>query len=225
MTGGTQNIRAVRGAPVGRGDRIFMIVLTLFEIGASIFVVSYVKNHGGSDFSAYLWSLLPPVVGAAVYWAKTRDVSGASMAILAFNLLSAAVAFVGSHDSHVLLYKDCFVTGIIGLIFAVSLLMSRPLTFWFGQRLASGGTPEGLAWWDGLWANPRFQSLQRRISVLWAVIMLAEALAKAVAISRNSFETAYAYTQILPLVATAVGVVLTFAMARHWRRAAHRPVD
>lgn len=87
-------------------DRWFMILLTVFEVGASVLVVHEVKNHGGSDFAAYMWALLPPLLGALVYWWRTRHASGASFAILTFNLLSAVVAFFGSHDSRVLLYKD-----------------------------------------------------------------------------------------------------------------------
>lgn len=75
-----------------------------------------------------MWSLLPPAIGGIIYWLRTRHASGASLVILAFNVLSALVAALGSHDSKVLLYKDCFVTGIIGVLFAASLLMSRPLT-------------------------------------------------------------------------------------------------
>lgn len=195
-------------------DRWFMILLTVFEIGASILIVQYVKDHGGSDFAAYMWSLLPPVIGGLIYWARTRHASGASAAILAFNLLSAAVAFFGSHDSKVLLYKDCAVTGIIGVLFAASLLMPRPLTFWFGQRFATDGTPASLAWWDGLWQYPQFRHLQRLINVIWAVIMIFEAGLKAFTIAHTSFKNGYMATQVIPIAATVIGVTLTMMLAK-----------
>jgi len=47
-----------------------------------------------------------------------------------------------------LLYKDSFATGLIGLIFLATLFGGRPLAYWFGQRFAGGGTHEGDAWWE-----------------------------------------------------------------------------
>ena len=83
-----------------------MIALTVFEIGASIVTVEFVKSHGGSDFSAYMWSLLAPAVGALVYWARTRHASGARAAILAFNLRSAAVVIANSSFQRVRVDAD-----------------------------------------------------------------------------------------------------------------------
>ncbi|WAL39768.1 hypothetical protein BRM1_10980 [Brevibacterium sp. BRM-1] len=206
-------------APRRRGIGL-MILLTVLEVVGSIVIVAVITGRGGSDFSAYMWSLLPPAVGGLIYFALTRRVGGASQAILAFNGLSAAVALVGSHDPKVLLYKDCFVTGLIGLIFAASLLFRRPLTFWFGQRFAAGTTPEGIAWWEGLWRYRAFRVVQRQSCVVWAIIMFLEAGAKAVSIGANGFAAGYAWTQILPLVASAVGVALTLLLVARSKRAA-----
>lgn len=82
------------------------------------------------------------MIGAVVYLLPTRDLSGASIAILAFNALSALVAFIGRTDAKMLLYKDSFATGLIGLIFLATLFGGRPLAYWFVQRFAGGGTRE-----------------------------------------------------------------------------------
>lgn len=202
-------------------NRRFMIVLTAFEIGASILIVQLVKNHGGTDFAAYMWSLLPPLIGGIAYWVRTRHASGASAAILAFNLLSAAVAYFGSHDSKVLLYKDCAATGIIGVLFAASLLMPRPLTFWFGQRFATDGTPASLAWWDGLWRAPAFRRVHRQITMIWAVVMLAEAGLKALTIAHTSFQNGYMATQVIPVAATVIGIVATMKLVKNSEQRSH----
>ncbi|WP_085529000.1 VC0807 family protein [Kocuria massiliensis] len=196
-------------------NNLFMWALTAAEIVASILVVQWVTSHGGTEFAAYLWSMLPPLVGGVIYWAKTRVLGGASLAILVFNLLSAGVALLGSHDAKVLLYKDCFVTGIIAVIFAASTVVGKPVTYWYGQRFATGGTPEGLAWWRDLWANvPGFRKLQRQVCLVWAAILMIEAGSKAFAISQNSFDNAYVWTQVLPIAAIVLGMVMTMRMVR-----------
>lgn len=193
--------------------RLAMVWLTVAEIVASIAVVHAVRGAGGSELTAYLCSLVPPLVGAVVYWAWTRDLSRMSLVVASFNLLSAVVAAAGSHDPKVLLYKDCVVTAVIGLAFLASLAARRPLSFWFAERFATDGTPAARAQWDGLWRYPAFRTSQRATTVLWAVVMLVEAAAKAYAVAHTGFEAGYAWTQVLPMIATAVGVAGSMALA------------
>ncbi len=193
----------------------FAVLLTVFEIGASIWIFGFALNHGASNVGAYLWACLAPLIGAAVYFLRTRDVSGASIAILAFNALSAVVATIGNTSPKVLLYKDSFATGLIGLIFLVSLLARKPLVYYFGQRFAGGGTREGDRWWAALWdASPGFRRSQRLITVIWAVALLAEAAVKTIAIRVNNYSTGYIWDQILPIVAFAVAFLLTMVVSR-----------
>lgn len=205
--------------PIPKGDILFSILLTVFEIGASIAIFKIARSQGATDFSAYLWSCAAPVIGAIVMFLRTKVINGASVAILLFALLSAAVALFGSHDAKILLYKDSFVTGIIGLIFLGSLLFPRPLCYWFGQRFATGGTPEGIAWWSELWDKyPAFRRTQRVITVLWGVIFVIEATIRVIVVNVASFDTAYTVGQILPLAATALAMFLTFWIAGRSRK-------
>ena len=99
--------------PQAKSGIWFAMALTAFEIGASIAVFQYAISHGASDVGAYLWACLAPLIGAAAYFLRTRDISGASIAILAFNALSALIAVIGRTDAKMLLYKDSFATGIV----------------------------------------------------------------------------------------------------------------
>ncbi len=202
--------------PAGARSGIwFVMLLTAFEIGASIAVFQYAESHGASDVGAYLWSCAPPLVGAVVYYLRTRDLSGASIAILAFNALSAVVAVVGRTDAKMLLYKDSFATGLIGLIFLATLFFGKPLAYWFGQRFAGGGTREGDAWWESLWdAYPGFRRSQRLITAVWAVVLLLESGVKAIAIRVSDYRTGFVWDQVLPIVAFAVALALTLVIGR-----------
>jgi hypothetical protein len=90
-------------------------------------------------------------------WARARELSGASLALLAFTLLSAVAAVVSSHNPDLLLYKDAMATGLIGVIFAGSLLFPRPLAFYFGQRYATEGTHVGIEAWCRMWQYRAFR--------------------------------------------------------------------
>jgi hypothetical protein len=52
-------------------------------------------------------------------------------------------------DPTLLLLKDSAFTGIVGVVYLASLLMRRPLMFYFSRRFATGGSQAALARWDG----------------------------------------------------------------------------
>ncbi len=170
---------------------------------------------------AYFVGSAGPLLDSLAVWLRARELSGASIAILAFTVLSAVAALVGSHHADVLLYKDAVVTGLVGVIFAGSMLFPRPLAFYFGQRYATDATHEGMEGWSRLWRYPLFHRAQYVITAVWAAVYLLEALGKAYLIHSVGFDAAYTWTQILPFAA-AVACVLTVAIARHYYHAADR---
>lgn len=127
---------------------------------------------------------------------------------------------MGSTDSKVLLYKDCATTALIGLIFGLScVLLRRPVIFYFAQRYGTDGTNEGMAAFDTMWVAYRgFRRSMYLISVVWAVVFLLQAGVTAWVIASTSFDTAYDWDQILPIVALVVAMVLTMIISRRAQR-------
>lgn len=201
-----------------RSGIVFNIVVTAIDVGVAILAFQVARDLGASDVVAYIAGSVGPILGSLAVWVRAKQISGASLAILAFTLLSALAVFVGSRSPDVLLYKDAVVTGLIGLIFAGSLLFPRPLVFYFGQRYATDGTHEGMERWKALWQYRTFRQSQYVISLVWGVVYLVEAAVKAWVIHLTSFGTAYVWDQVLPWIATAVALVITIALGRYYRR-------
>lgn len=199
---------------------MFNVAVTVLEIGGAILAFHLVKSAGGSDVEAYLIGSVAPVLGALVVWIRAKKLSGASAAIFAFTLLSAAVAVVGSTDSKVLLYKDCAVTAAIGLIFGLSCFLApRPVLFYFSQRYGSDGTSDGMAVYDKMWvAYPTFRKVMYQISAVWAAVFLVQAGVTALIIHATAFSTAYNYDQILPIVALVLAMGVTIVLARRAKK-------
>jgi hypothetical protein len=117
----------------------------------------------------------------------------------------------------VLLYKDCAVTALIGLIFLGSCVLRKPLVFYMAQRYGTDGTHEGMANFDTMWEiYPDFRAGMYVISFLWAGLFLVQAAGTALIIHQSSYSTAYNYDQILPFVAIGVGIVASIAIGRHY---------
>ncbi|MGH2849405.1 MAG: VC0807 family protein, partial [Solirubrobacteraceae bacterium] len=173
-----------------------------------------------NDVASYLVGSVAPVLGGFMVWAKARRFSGASAAIFAFTALSAVIALIGSTTPKVLLYKDCAVTALIGLIFLGScVLVRRPLVFYMAQRYWTDGTHDGMAIFDAIWDVSRdFRTSMYLISYLWAALFVVQAAGTAQIISQTRYSTAYNYDQILPLAATGLGLVGSVAIGRHFKK-------
>jgi hypothetical protein len=197
----------------------FSVAVTAIDAGVAIVAFQIARHAGASDSTAYFVAGIGPLLGGLAVWARARELSGASLAILAFMLLSTVIAVVGSHDPDALLYKDAVSTGLVGLIFGGSLLFPRPLAFYFGQRYMTDGTHTGMEEWRAMWRYRAFRHGNYAVTAVWATVYVIEAAIKAYVIHSNGFAAAYAWTQVLPWVATGVAAVLTIALNRYyWRQ-------
>ncbi|MCH5644628.1 VC0807 family protein [Gordonia sp. ABSL49_1] len=224
MTSGPDDEQAtiarLRSKHPARKGVVFNVLVTVVEVGGAILLFRLARGAGASDLVAYLVGAIAPIIGGLAVWVRSRRLNGASAAILAFALLSALIAFVGSTAPKMLLYKDCVLTALIGLIFLGSCVLAKPVMFYFSQRYGTDGTAEGMHVFDLMWADyPRFRHGIYAMSFVWAGVYLAQAAITAVIISRNTFDAAYTWNQILPFVATVIAVAATVRIAR-WMRSA-----
>ena len=214
-----QIAQGLKEHPAKKGT-LFNVLITAVEIGGSIGLFHLAAAMGANDVTSYLVGSIGPVIGGVAIWIKARKFSGASAAIFAFTLLSAIVALIGSTTPKVLLYKDCAATAVIALVFLAPLAVRRrPVVFFMAQRYGTDGTHDGMAVFDKMWDNyPDFRRGMYLTSYLWAALFLVQAAGTALIIHRASYSTAYNYDQILPLVATGLGVVGSMAIGFHFAR-------
>jgi hypothetical protein len=205
--------------PAKKGRR-FNILVTVVEVGGSIALFHLAQGMGASDVVSYLIGSIAPVLGGFMVWAKASKFSGASAAIFSFTALSALIALIGSHAPKVLLYKDCAVTALIGLIFLGScVLVRKPVVFYMAQRYGSDGTHDGMAIFNMMWdVYQDFRTSMYVISYLWAALFLIQAAGTALIIRHTRYSTAYNYDQTLPLAATALGIVGSIAIGRYFAK-------
>jgi len=165
----------------------FNVLVTLVEVGGSIALFHLARGLGASDVVSYLVGSIAPVVGGLAIWIRARKFSGASASIFAFTAISAIIAFIGSTNPKVLLYKDCATTALIGLIFLGSCFLARkPVVFYFAQRYGTDGTHDGMATFDKMWSNYQdFRTAMYVISYWWAALFLIQAAVTALIIHRT----------------------------------------
>lgn len=199
---------------------LFNLLVTAVEVGGSIGLFQLAESWGANDVTSYVVGSVAPLIGGLMVWARARKFSGASAAIFAFTLLSAGIAFIGSTSPKVLLYKDCGVTALIGVVFLISCVIARkPLAFYMAQRYATNGTREAMAVFDTLWERSRdFRTCLYRISYLWAVLFVVQAAGTALIIYETRYSDGYNYDQILPWAAIGLGIAGSLALGQRLRR-------
>ncbi|WP_327735386.1 hypothetical protein OG749_17655 [Streptomyces nojiriensis] len=136
------------------------------------------KDHGWSEFSALLLSSAWPVLESAISLAWRRKLDEFAVVTLVFLVITAVVSLVGAHSARALLIKDSGVTGLFGLLCLGTLLAPRPLMFYFSRKFATDGTPESTAWWNGLWQYEGFRTTLTRMTLVWGLTYVAEAIVR-----------------------------------------------
>ncbi len=196
----------------------FNILVTVLEVGGSITLFHFARRMGASDVVGYLVGSIAPVLGGLAIWVKARKFSGASAAVFTFTSISAVIALAGSTTPKVLLYKDCAATALVGLVFLGScVLATKPLVFYFAQRYGTDGSHDGMSTFDAMWDTyPDFRRGMYVTSYLWATLFLVQAAGTTLIIRQTDYATGYKYDQVLPIVATALGVVGSIAIGRYF---------
>lgn len=204
-----------------RGLVLSLALTAVFDVGVALAAFSFARHWGASDTVAYLAAGIGPLIMILITWIRARTLSGASVVILLYVLLSSVAALIGGTDPRLLLAKDSLVTGGFGLACLLSVVFGKPLMFYFGAKFATDGTEAGARMWSGLWRYPDFRSSQYRINTAWGVGFLVEAALRiAVAYGVPSFSLANAIVTILPLLFLAGLLAYTFSVGRRTRAAA-----
>jgi hypothetical protein len=155
---------------------VFLGLIPGIAVNAVLPLVAYtiLTGRGWSPVAALSTSAAFPVIATLVSIARTRSLDGLaliSLILIVVGLLGSLLS--GSPRFH--LVKESVLTAVLGIAFAVSLVLPRPLAFFFGRQFATGGDPARVQIWNGYWVYPQFRRVQYTITVAWAAILLVDA--------------------------------------------------
>lgn len=154
-----------------------------------------------------------PVLGIVVGWGRTNHLDGLS--VIALVLIGVGVlASLISGSVRFYLIKESVMTGLWGLACLVSLLLPRPLMFYFGRQFSSGGDPARAAYYSSLWRYPLFRRGNRIITAVWGMAYLAEALLRVLFAFTLPPSTVLAISPVMVLAVTVLLIVWTMRYAR-----------
>lgn len=120
-----------------------------------------------------------PLVATLGGWVRERkpDTLGIiTLVLIAAGLISTLI----TGNARLTLMKGSLFTAAFGLAFLGSLLLPRPLAFYLGRQMMTGGKQELVARWNHLWQYPGFRYGNRVVSVIWGCGLLLEAVLRIV---------------------------------------------
>jgi len=124
------------------------------------------------------------------------------------------VAVLIGGDPRILLIRESFLTGALGVACFLSLLFPRPLMFYFGRYFATGNNPARREQYNGLWQYPSFRSVNRIITIVWGVAYVGEFILRAIMAYTLPIPVVLAVSPFLLGGITIVTIAWTIAYAR-----------
>jgi hypothetical protein len=175
-------------------------------------VLYYAVSRHTSVLVALAVASCVPLVDAVVRLVMGRAPNAVSLLFLAGAGLSVGLAF-WSGSSMFILAKGAVVSAALGIGFALSALIRRPLTRTLAIRLSTSH-PEGRRRLAERWRHPRVLDVFCVLSLGWGLLLLVQGAQQAVLALTLSPGTVMALEPPVQVICTGLGVVASVAYVR-----------
>jgi len=94
--------------------------------------------------------------------------------IVLLGICAGAIAILAGGSPRLLLMRESFFTALFGLACFGSLLLPRPMMFYFGRYFMAGRDPARRRRYEAGWALPEVRFASRLVTVVWGSVYLGE---------------------------------------------------
>lgn len=137
------------------------------------------------------------------------------IAILALlGIITSVIGVLLGGDPKLLLIRESFLTGALGLACFVSLLMPRPLMFYVGRQFMAGNDPAKIAAFNAQWQIPRARQVHRLITTVWGVAYVGEFILRVILVYTLPAGVVLIVSPFMTGGATVLAIVWTFSYVR-----------
>ena len=126
-----------------------------------------------SELTALFWATSFPLLKSVYGLTKRRELDPVALLIL-LGLAASTVAVLFGGDPHLLLIRESFFTGAFGLACLISLILPRPIMFYFGRYFMAGRDTQKRDTFNARWQNPVVRRAHRLVTVTWGLVYVGE---------------------------------------------------
>jgi hypothetical protein len=130
------------------------------------YIVFTALHASFGDVDALIASAVPPLLWSLYELAKTRRVDAISVVVVSAILLTVGATFLGG-PARLIQIRDALVTGTIGVMFLVTLVMEKPMIFYLARAAMARGTAAGAAEYERVWERPGVPGVFRVLTLVW----------------------------------------------------------
>lgn len=152
-----------------------MLRILAFTVAAPLITLALLEARGVPLVPALAASAAFPAGEVVFTLLHDRHVDALGILSFALIALGAITSLLGG-DVRYALVKESAVTVVFAALCLGSLLREHPLMHYLGREFFSGGDPARLSAWDERWDALPFRLALRRITLVWGLASLAEAV-------------------------------------------------
>ncbi|WP_336776951.1 VC0807 family protein [Paenibacillus sp. MMO-58] len=161
-----------------------------------------------SSIAALSIATLVPLVDNIVHLMKHRKLDAFGSLMLFTFLLTIILVLLGGSEK-ILLIRESLITASVGLVFIVSLFFSRPLMFHLAKRFIGGSE------FPSNWAYAYFRFVMRLMTLVWGIMLTAEAAVRVYMVYHMSTESYLAFSNFVLYGFIGAAVLWTVVYRRH----------
>ncbi|MBL0386362.1 hypothetical protein JJB07_06850 [Tumebacillus sp. ITR2] len=192
------------------------ILITLFfNFVVPLGVYELLQDHM-SGVTALAIATTIPLVENIWLFVRHRQVDAFGSFML-FGFLVAIGAALISGDEKLLLARESFVSVALGLLCLGSIVIGRPLIFAFSKRFAVGNDPVARRDYDRNWQYAYFRKTMYRMTLVWGIVCLVEAVVRTSFVYAMSVEGFLAVSPFITAIFFGGAAVWNVAAARRMR--------
>lgn len=173
------------------------------------------------DKIIYVTSIVPllvaslfPVLGNIISILRRHRLDIIGVMIL-IGLAVSVIAILLGGSPRLLLIRESFTTGAIGLALLVSLVLPRPLGYSFARQFLTANDPTRVAGFESLWQVPFFRKSLKGGTIFWGTLVLGEFVLRIVMVLTLPVVLVLAISPLLLNGLLAGGIVVSALWARH----------
>lgn len=200
--------------PLRRSHTEPIVVSLAWDIAlnATIPVVCYwcaKRFVSSSELTALMFATVFPLLKSSYDVARHRAWDPVALIVL-LGIGTSVLALAAGGDPRLLLIRESFFTGAFGIACLVSLLLPRPIMFYFGRYFMAGNDPQKRAAFNARWQDPRARRAHRVITVVWGTVFTGEFIVRVMLVYSASAPVVLIVSPFVAGVATILTVIWTF---------------
>jgi hypothetical protein len=131
------------------------------------------RTLGATELAALSAAASFPLAWSAVNLARDRSLDPVAVLALLSVVVSMIAVLLGGSPK-LLLIRESLFTGTFGIACLASLLLPRPIMFYFARHFSAGRDAVAGAQFDASWQRPGFRRVMRIMTVVWGLASLLE---------------------------------------------------